>query len=206
MAPRGYRYDGGDGDCRSSVGTGRSTQDDGSWRHGLCWSLWEMTRLDPGRIPGEVDHRHRRARVRPGVRVHPAAGDCFRHAGRRHCERTARRCSACCAISARPSACRSPPVCWRTTRRRCMRKSAPWSLRSTVPCSRERPAHCWNPASPHGAAMLDGIINQQALIIAYLDDYRLMIFTTAPALLLLFLMRRPAGVSAKADPSHAAMD
>ena len=63
-----------------------------------------------------------------------------------------------------------------------------------------------NPASPHGAAMLDGIINQQALIIAYLDDYRLMIFTTAPALLLLFLMRRPAGVSAKADPSHAAMD
>ncbi len=35
------------------------------------------------------------------------------------------------------------------------------------------------------------MINQQAQIIAYMDDYKLMIFTTAPALLLLLLMRRP---------------
>jgi DHA2 family multidrug resistance protein len=48
-----------------------------------------------------------------------------------------------------------------------------------------------NPAHHHGAAMLDQIVNHQAQIIAYINDYVLMIFTTAPALLLLFLMRRP---------------
>ena len=39
--------------------------------------------------------------------------------------------------------------------------------------------------------MLDRIINHQAQIIAYVDDYVLMIFTTMPSLLLLLLMRRP---------------
>jgi MFS transporter, DHA2 family, multidrug resistance protein len=49
----------------------------------------------------------------------------------------------------------------------------------------------WDPATPHGAAMLDKVINHQAQIIAYIDDYKMMIFTTAPMLLLLLLMRRP---------------
>ena len=35
------------------------------------------------------------------------------------------------------------------------------------------------------------VINQQAQIIAYVDDYKMMIFTTLPSLLLLLLMRRP---------------
>ncbi len=48
-----------------------------------------------------------------------------------------------------------------------------------------------DPASRHGAAVLDQAINQQAQIIAYVDDYVLMICTTLPALLLLLLMRRP---------------
>jgi DHA2 family multidrug resistance protein len=48
-----------------------------------------------------------------------------------------------------------------------------------------------DPASRHGAAVLDQAINQQAQIIAYVDDYVLMIVTTLPALLLLLLMRRP---------------
>ena len=53
-------------------------------------------------------------------------------------------------------------------------------------------ANPWmNPAHHHGAAMLDQIVNHQAQVIAYINDYVLMIFTTAPALLLLFLMRRP---------------
>ena len=53
-------------------------------------------------------------------------------------------------------------------------------------------AQAWlDPASRHGAAMLDQMINHQAQIIAYVDDYVLMIFTTLPALLLLLLMRRP---------------
>ena len=52
--------------------------------------------------------------------------------------------------------------------------------------------HGWmDPASRHGAAMLDQIVNHQAQIIAYVNDYVLMIFTTFPALLLLLLMRRP---------------
>jgi DHA2 family multidrug resistance protein len=39
--------------------------------------------------------------------------------------------------------------------------------------------------------VLDQAISQQAQIIAYVDDYVLMIVTTLPALLLLLLMRRP---------------
>ena len=49
----------------------------------------------------------------------------------------------------------------------------------------------WDPTTTHGAAMLDHVINQQAQIIAYMNDYKMMIFTTLPALLLLLLMRRP---------------
>ncbi len=68
-------------------------------------------------------------------------------------------------------------------------------------------ARLLDPTNPHGAAMLDRIINQQAQIIAYLDDYKLMVFTTAPALLLLFLMRRPRVITTpEPGSSHAAMD
>ena len=62
-----------------------------------------------------------------------------------------------------------------------------------------------DPATRHGAAMLDQIINQQAQIIAYIDDYKMMIFTTLPALLLLLLMRRPRPAAAPSD-AHAAME
>jgi DHA2 family multidrug resistance protein len=48
-----------------------------------------------------------------------------------------------------------------------------------------------NPATPKGAALLDRIVGQQAEIIAYVNDYVLLICTTLPALLLLLLMRRP---------------
>jgi DHA2 family multidrug resistance protein len=58
-------------------------------------------------------------------------------------------------------------------------------------------ANDWlDPTSRHGAAMLDRMVSQQAQIIAYVDDYVLMIFTTLPALLLLLLMRRPRQSSA----------
>ena len=62
-----------------------------------------------------------------------------------------------------------------------------------------------DPATHHGAAMLDHIINQQAQIIAYIDDYKMMIFTTLPALLLLFLMRKPRQAPRASEP-HAAME
>jgi DHA2 family multidrug resistance protein len=62
-----------------------------------------------------------------------------------------------------------------------------------------------DPVTRHGAAMLDHLINQQAQIIAYVDDYKMMIFTTLPSLLLLFLMRRPRRAPSTAE-SHAAME
>jgi DHA2 family multidrug resistance protein len=59
--------------------------------------------------------------------------------------------------------------------------------------------HFWDPATRHGAMMLDHVINQQALIVAYIDDYKMMIFTTAPMLLLLLLMRRTRPAVGKSE-------
>jgi MFS transporter, DHA2 family, multidrug resistance protein len=53
------------------------------------------------------------------------------------------------------------------------------------------PHHWLDPTTRHGAALLDRVINQQAQIVAYADDYILLIMTTLPALLLLLLMRLP---------------
>ena len=53
----------------------------------------------------------------------------------------------------------------------------------------------WNPMHTHGAAMMDQMVNQQAQITAYIDDYWMMVLTTLPSLLLLLLLRRP-----RADP------
>ena len=61
-----------------------------------------------------------------------------------------------------------------------------------------------DPATRHGAMMLDHIINQQAQIIAYVDDYKMMIFTTLPALLLLLLMRMPRREPRAAESGAAA--
>jgi len=61
-----------------------------------------------------------------------------------------------------------------------------------------------NPHTPHGIAMIDQMVNQQALIIAYVDDFKLMMLTTAPTILLLFLMRVPK--KAPISLEHAAMD
>ncbi|HUB11492.1 MAG TPA: DHA2 family efflux MFS transporter permease subunit [Acetobacteraceae bacterium] len=63
--------------------------------------------------------------------------------------------------------------------------------------------HLWNPATTHGASLLDQIINQQAQIIAYIDDYHMMIFTTLPSLLLLLLMRRPGRIASGPAEAHA---
>ncbi len=65
--------------------------------------------------------------------------------------------------------------------------------------------HLLDPTTAKGAALLDTLINQQAAIIAYLDDFKAMLIVSAPAVLLLFLMRRPA-LAAAPDPAHAAME
>jgi DHA2 family multidrug resistance protein len=60
----------------------------------------------------------------------------------------------------------------------------------------------FDPATRHGAALLDQLINQQAQIIAYVDDYVLLICTTLPAMLLLLIMRPPKhlATTVKAEP------
>ena len=53
-------------------------------------------------------------------------------------------------------------------------------------------SHMLDPATRHGAALLDRMITHQAQIIAYSNDFRLMMLTIVPPLLLLFLMRKHA--------------
>jgi len=68
-------------------------------------------------------------------------------------------------------------------------------------------AQAWNPSSVHGASVLDHMVNQQAQIVAYIDDYRMMIFSTLASSILLFIMRRPKRSSAPPpDAAHAALD
>ena len=64
----------------------------------------------------------------------------------------------------------------------------------------------WNPAHAHGAVMMDQMVNQQAQITAYIDDYWMMIFTTLSSLALLLLLRRPTLSSPVPEKAHAAMD
>jgi len=56
--------------------------------------------------------------------------------------------------------------------------------------------HMIDPGSPHGAALLDQMVNRQALIIAYNNDFLMMSMVVIPSLALLTLLRRrkPAGV------------
>ncbi|MDA8252515.1 MAG: DHA2 family efflux MFS transporter permease subunit [Rhodospirillales bacterium] len=65
--------------------------------------------------------------------------------------------------------------------------------------------HLLDPAHNASLQLLDAIINNQALIIAYVDDYKFMMLTTLPALALLFLMRRPGAAPAAAADGHAAV-
>jgi DHA2 family multidrug resistance protein len=63
---------------------------------------------------------------------------------------------------------------------------------SVTPFNRSLAAiSAFNPATHHGAALLDSVVGRQAEIIAYMDDYVLLICTTLPSLLLLLVMRRP---------------
>ncbi len=59
-------------------------------------------------------------------------------------------------------------------------------------------AHLWNPATAHGAALLDQEVNRQAQIIAYNNDFHMMAFIVVPPLLLLLLLRRVARPTAAA--------
>ncbi|KQS04467.1 disulfide bond formation protein DsbA [Sphingomonas sp. Leaf357] len=52
-------------------------------------------------------------------------------------------------------------------------------------------------------AIADGIVNQQASMIAYLDDFKLMMIMTACTIPLVFLLKRPEGPAGPVDPGAA---
>jgi DHA2 family multidrug resistance protein len=51
----------------------------------------------------------------------------------------------------------------------------------------------WNPLTAAGRAALDAMITQQALIIAYIDDYKLLMIATAAVLPLLIVFEKASG-------------
>ena len=50
----------------------------------------------------------------------------------------------------------------------------------------------WNPFTVAGRAMLDGEITRQATTIAYIDDFKLMMFIALLSIPLVLLLRKPA--------------
>jgi DHA2 family multidrug resistance protein len=65
-------------------------------------------------------------------------------------------------------------------------------------------AYMLSPTSAHGAAMFDQMINYQAQVIAYNNDYWLMALLALPILLLLPFMHRPR--QQNGDVAHAVID
>ncbi|MBK1657813.1 DHA2 family efflux MFS transporter permease subunit [Paracraurococcus ruber] len=63
----------------------------------------------------------------------------------------------------------------------------------------------WDPSTAQGAAALNAEVTRQSSIIAYGNDFHLLMLLALGMLLLLPLMRRPPRAVA-ADPAHAAMD
>jgi DHA2 family multidrug resistance protein len=61
----------------------------------------------------------------------------------------------------------------------------------------------WNPASSAGRATLDSVIGQQAQIIAYIDDYKLLMIATMAAIPLILVFKPP---SRKPSPTAAAAE
>jgi DHA2 family multidrug resistance protein len=61
-------------------------------------------------------------------------------------------------------------------------------------------AQFWNPLTAAGRAALDAMITQQAQIIAYIDDYKLLMIATLAAIPLLIVFKRAGG---RQDSDHA---
>ncbi len=59
-------------------------------------------------------------------------------------------------------------------------------------------AHFWDPLTAAGRAALDAVITQQAQIIAYVDDYKLLMIATIAVVPLLLVFKRSSGGTAPA--------
>ena len=60
-------------------------------------------------------------------------------------------------------------------------------------------ARFWNPATAAGRAALDAVITRQAQIIAYIDDYKLLLIATLAVIPLLIVFKKPSSGGA---PAH----
>ncbi len=60
-----------------------------------------------------------------------------------------------------------------------------------------------DPTSRSGAALLNGMIDTQAQIISYIDDYKFMLLATIPAMACLLLMRKPPSRASLSQPQMA---
>jgi MFS transporter, DHA2 family, multidrug resistance protein len=63
----------------------------------------------------------------------------------------------------------------------------------------------WDPISAAGRAAIDAVVTQQAQIIAYIDDYKLLMIATLAAIPLLVIFKKPPP-SAAADSSMHVME
>ena len=61
-------------------------------------------------------------------------------------------------------------------------------------------AKFWNPMTDAGRAALDALITQQAQVIAYIDDFKLLMIVTLAAIPLIFIFKKPSGAGS-AGPS-----
>jgi DHA2 family multidrug resistance protein len=68
------------------------------------------------------------------------------------------------------------------------------------------PASVYNLATQAGAAMIDNEITRQASMIAYVDDFWLMMLMTAAVIPLLILIRPPKKSAGPIEIDHAAME
>jgi len=65
--------------------------------------------------------------------------------------------------------------------------------------SQNAPSMMWNPQIPFGVMGLDQIVNMNAQVIAYANDFLFMFFISLPALLVIFLMKRPTAMPTPKD-------
>jgi MFS transporter, DHA2 family, multidrug resistance protein len=60
-------------------------------------------------------------------------------------------------------------------------------------------AQFWNPVTAAGRAALDAMVTRQAQIIAYIDDYKLLMIATIAVIPLLMVFKKPSGTD---GPDH----
>jgi DHA2 family multidrug resistance protein len=67
------------------------------------------------------------------------------------------------------------------------------------------PSMMWNPQLPFGLQQLNGVVEYNAQVIAYANDFLFMFLISAPALLVIFLMKRPR-LGQQPQPLEAAVE